>query len=193
MIPVALAAVSAYQSSQQKKDAGEYQARVAKNNETVANMQAADAKERGDQAASDVRRKYAALEGTQAASLAARGLDISEGSANAILTDTSFFGDFDQRKARNNAAREAWGFQVRAGNFAGEAGAFQAGADAQNPLLSGALAGVSSYFANKPADIPLDKPKSDAGELGLSDSTSVSSYWYGKPKYSGSPSISNYG
>jgi hypothetical protein len=193
LIPVAIAAVSAYQNSQAQKNQGEYQAKVAKNNEIVANMQAVDAKERGDQAAAGIRRKYAALQGTQAATLAARGLDISEGSANAILTDTDFFGDFDQRTARSNAAREAWGFKVRAGNFAGDAAAYQAGADGQNPVLSGVLAGTASYFGNK-------QPSSGGGAgsgSALTSSGAVSSYWYGKPSantsYSGSPSISNYG
>lgn len=146
LIVAAIAAVGAYQQSATKKATSEYQSKVAANNAQVAEWQAADAKERGDVAAAGVRRKYAALQGTQVASLAARGLDISEGSANAILTDTDFFGSYDQNVTRANAAREAWGFKVRAGNFQGDAAAYSASADAENPLLSGALAGSSAYF-----------------------------------------------
>lgn len=147
VIAAALTAVSAYSASATRKGVANYQSQVAANNAKVAEWQAADAKERGDQAAAQVRRKYAALQGTQAASMAARGLDISEGSANAILTDTDFFGDYDQRVTRSNAGREAYGYQVRAGNFRGEADAQRAMANSENPLLSGVMAGAGSYFS----------------------------------------------
>jgi hypothetical protein len=173
IIPIAIAAVGAYQQSQANKQQAEYQSQVAANNQKVAEWQAADAKERGDVAAAAVRRKYAALQGTQTASLAARGLDVSEGSANAILTDTDFFGDYDQRTTRANAAREAYGYQVRANNFAGDAAYLGATADAENPYVSGALAGTSAYFGyqSRQGGRPRDTM--------LTDSGSVSSRWYG--------------
>src|SRR3954468_10637665 len=93
-IPWVLAAVSAvgaYSAAQNQKQTAQYQSEVARNNASVAEIQAADAKARGDKAAQDMRRKYAALMGTQRASLAARGLDISDGSANATLQDTLYF------------------------------------------------------------------------------------------------------
>src|SRR5687768_17366118 len=117
IIAAALTAVSAYSASETRKGQADYQSKVAANNAKVADWQAADAKERGDQAAAATRRRAAALQGSQAASMAARGLDISDGSANAILTDTDFFGEYDQNIVRSNAAREAYGYQVRAGNF----------------------------------------------------------------------------
>ncbi len=188
LIPVAIAAVGAYQQAQGQKQQAQYQAKVAENNAKVAEWQAADAKERGDVAAAAVRRKYAALQGTQAASLAARGLDIGEGSANAILSDTDFFGDYDQRTTRSNAQREAWGFKVRAGNFRGDAGAYGATADAINPYVSGALAGASAYidWKNKnPDERGPWKPDraDDASRAGgsdnlLYDAAPVSDRWY---------------
>jgi hypothetical protein len=143
-----IAGVGAYTASENQKDMAQYQSEVAANNKKVAEWQAADAKARGDAQAMQVRRKYAALAGTQRASFAARGLDISEGSADAILTDTEFFGEYDQNTTRANAAREAWGYRVRASNFQGDAAAAKAQADAQNPMLSGAMAGASSYFSS---------------------------------------------
>ncbi len=177
LIPAVISAVGAYQQSAAAKGQAQYQAKVAENNAQVAEWQAADAKERGDAAAADTRRKYAALEGTQAASLAARGLDITEGSANAILTDTSFFGDMDQRTVRANAAREAWGYKTKANNFAGDAAMFSSGADAINPALSGVLAGTSSYFGNR-GRTGLGGDRASTGTA-LTDSTGVSSRWYG--------------
>jgi hypothetical protein len=179
IIVAAIAAVGAYQASETRKDQAKYQSQVAANNQKVAEWQAADAKERGDAAAAQVRRKYAGLQGTQAASLAARGLDISEGSANAILTDTDFFGDYDQRLTRSNAKREAYGYQVRAGNFAGDAAAYGAMSAAENPLLSGAMAGVGSYFGSG-GTMPRTSKAPAANEPGWQGyGGTVADRWYG--------------
>jgi hypothetical protein len=150
-IPWVLAAVSAvgaYQGAQTQKATAQYQSEVARNNASIADIQAADAKARGDKASQDMRRKYAALMGTQRASLAARGLDLSDGSANATLQDTLYFGEADQNTVRANAAREAWGYKVRASNLAGDAGAYGALSDATNPLLSGGAAGAGTLFGS---------------------------------------------
>lgn len=179
VIVAAIAAVGAYQASETRKDQARYQSQVAENNRQVAEWQAADAKERGDAAAANVRRKYAALQGTQAASLAARGLDISEGSANAILTDTDFFGDYDQRLTKANAAREAWGYKVRASNFAGDAAAYGAMSAAENPLLSGAMAGASAYFSMSSMGGRGGAPAANSGSMLDSSAPQVASRWYG--------------
>lgn len=169
----AFAAYGAHQQSTNAKNQANYQSQVASNNAKVAEWQAQDAKERGDQAVAAVRRKYAGLQGTQAATLAARGLDISEGSANAILTDTDFFGDYDQKQTRANAEREAWGFRVRAGNFQGDAAMYNTVAGNENPLLSGALAGTSAYFGAKSKGYG----GKGSGSM-LADSGTVSDRWY---------------
>ena len=143
----ALTAVSAYQASNQRKATAKYQSQVAERNMEVANLQAKDAVERGNKQAAEVRRKYAGLVGTQRASLAARGLDISDGSANATLQDTVYFGDVDQQTVKSNAAREAWGYQVRAANFQGDAGAYMATSNAENPLLNAGMAAGGTLFS----------------------------------------------
>lgn len=194
LIPVAMAAYSAYSQSQSAKAQGQYQAKVAQNNAQVAEWQAADAKERGDTAAANVRRKYAALEGTQVASLASRGIDISEGSANALLTDTSFFSDVDQRTTKANAAREAWGYQTQSNNFAANAQFYQAGADAQNPLMAGALAGTAAYFGGGGKTGMSSSGFAGGGNSLLDSSTSVSPKWYGGTNGSaGGSSMSAFG
>lgn len=144
----AIAAYGAYSQSEDRRVQAEYQSRVAANNAKVAEWQAADAEERGQRQAMEVRRKYAALMGTQRAALAARGLDISDGSANATLQDTSFFGAYDETMTRANAAREAWGYRVRGANFTGDAQFLAAQANAENPGLSAALAGGSTFFSS---------------------------------------------
>lgn len=174
----AIAAVGAYQSAQTSKETAQYQSEVAANNRTVSEIQAADAKERGDRAAQDVRRKYAALMGTQRATLAARGLDISDGSANAILQDTSYFGAYDETMTRANAAREAWGYKVKASNFAGDAAAYGATADATNPLLSAGLAAGGTLFAGGDSSVAAKWYRSDSSNWKGFGGTAADP-WYG--------------
>jgi len=174
---IALAAFGAYSSAEAQNASDEYQADVARNNETTAQWQAEDAERRGNEAKAATRRKYAALEGTQRATLSARGLDISDGSANALLQDTSFFGEYDQNTVRANAAREAWGYKVQAGNFGNEAGFRQASADGRSPILSGAMAGASAYLGSG-AGRGGGSTVAGSNSL-LTDSTAVNPKWYG--------------
>jgi hypothetical protein len=79
---------------------------------------------------------------------------------------------------------------VRAGNFAGDAAALQAGADAQNPVLSGVLAGASSYFSGG-GKTGMGGGAGSGNSL-LTSGTSVSPKWYGTPS-TGTPTIGNMG
>lgn len=139
VIAVAAAGASTYMAVDAQQQQASYQAKVAQNNAQVAAWQAADAESRGNVAAAETRRKYAAMVGSQTARLAANGLDISSGSANATLQDTAYFGAVDENTVRTNAAREAWGYRVQQNNFANSAAASQAHADAADPLLSAGL------------------------------------------------------
>jgi len=175
---VALTAFSAYSAAEAQKSSSEYQAGVARNNAQTAEWQAADAVQRGNEAKAATRRKYAALEGTQRASMSARGLDITDGSANSILQDTSFFGQYDENTVRANAAREAWGYKAQASNFGNEAGFRQASADGSSPLLSGAVAGATAYFGSGAGGGGGGSTAAGSGSM-LTDSTSVNPKWYG--------------
>ena len=70
------------------------------------------------------------------------GAGIDSGSALGILGDTAVLGELDALQIRDNAAREAWRFQVQGANDQAQAGLF--GVEASNvrgaspaPLLSG--------------------------------------------------------
>lgn len=177
-IMAAVAAAGAYGQAQGQKNQAEYQAQVNANNQKVAGWQAEDAAKRGEAAVQATRRKYAALQGTQRASLAARGLDISDGSANAILTDTDFFGDMDQNTVRANAARQAWGYQVQASNFQGNAAALRAQADGINPAMSGVIAGASAYYGYG-GKTPKSTTADDSDNSLMNSSSMVDPRWYG--------------
>ncbi len=134
---MAFGAYSSYQQSQAQQASYEYQAAVARNNAITAEWQAQDAIKRGEIAEEQQRRRTAMLKGTQTARLAANGLDISEGSALQILSDTDWMGEQDALTVRDNAAREAWGFRQQGQNYQSNSELMGMRADAENPLLAG--------------------------------------------------------
>lgn len=181
-VVAAIAAAGAYSQAQTSKNQAEYQGKVNANNQQTAEWQAQDAVQRGNAEAAATRRKYAALEGTQRAGLAARGLDITDGSANAALTDTEFFSQVDENMVHANAARNAWGYKMQASNFGSNAAAYQASADGQNPMLSGTLAGASGYFSAARPGSGGSNSASTGNSL-MSDASMVDSRWYENGRY----------
>jgi hypothetical protein len=144
----------AYNKSKTDKAAYEYQAQVQKNNAQLGEWQAKDAIERGQQAENAHRMKVAQMKGSQRASMAARGLDLTEGSALNVLSDTDFMGDMDALVIRDNAAREAWGLREKAKGNKADSMLLQGRANAENPtmaatssLLTGAGSVASSWYS----------------------------------------------
>jgi len=54
------------------------------------------------------------LRGAQTTSIAAQGIDVTQGSAAQIAEQTQRFGEEDINQIRLNAAREAWGIKTQA-------------------------------------------------------------------------------
>jgi len=119
-----MSAYGAYQQSESAQKAADYNAKLAK-------LQGQDALDRGDLDQQAIGRKQAALRGSQAANMAANGLDLSYGSPAALLDQTDYYGNADQETAANNARREAAGYGSRATMS-------QIQADSYSPMMSGA-------------------------------------------------------
>lgn len=101
----------------------DYQSKVAANNAELSREQARDSEERGLQEQIRQAREIAAVRSAQIAQFAASGIDTSSGSALELVGDTNYFGMLDQQMIRENAGREARGFNLQAQNFQQEAGA----------------------------------------------------------------------
>ncbi len=97
-----------------------YLAQLSRQRQQIAEQQAADALQRGQVAEQKQRDLTAQRIGTQQAALAAQGTDL-EGSPTDILGDTARAGEQDALTLRNNAAREAWGFQVQGAGYGADA------------------------------------------------------------------------
>jgi len=158
---LATSAFGAYSQGKADKAATEQQAAVTRNNEMLAQWQAADALRRGKEAEQTHRFKVASMKGSQRASFAARGLDIGEGSAFNILADTDYMGERDAITIRNNASREAWGHTVSAKNAGSNADLLEMRARNTNPatgafttLLTGAGQVAASWYKRSTAGTP---------------------------------------
>lgn len=128
-----LQAFSAYQAGQDAKSMAAVQAQIARD-------QAADAIDRGKVEEEAHRRKVAATLGNQQAALGANLVELGSGSASDILADTAMLGELDALTIRNNAEREAYGYESRArvSEYEGAQAARKGTFDAVGSLLSGA-------------------------------------------------------
>lgn len=142
-----LQAMNAYNQSENAKAAYEYQAAVQRNNAMLAEWQAQDEIRRGQDEELAVRRRTAQLKGSQRASLAARGLDISDGSALNLLTDTDYMGEVDALTVRDNAAKKVYATRQQAAGFTAEAGMMKFRADSENPMMAAGTSLLSNAGA----------------------------------------------
>jgi len=114
-----------------------YQAQVAENNAATSRLQAADAIERGKIEEGQHRKQVSRMIGQQRAGIAGSGFELGDETSQDILGDTASMGELDALTIRNNAQREAWGFEVQGQNATAEAGLSR---------MRGASAKTASYW-----------------------------------------------
>jgi len=90
---------------------GRYEAQVAQNNAALARAQAADAEQRGSEAAGQIEAEGHRIAGRQLTALAANNVDTTTGSAANMFSTTAMLAAADAERARVNARREAWGYR----------------------------------------------------------------------------------
>lgn len=142
---VASSGMQAMGAIQQGKSAAamaKYQQGVAQNAATVAKYKADDAIERGKLTEKRHRLQVAQLKGTQRAGYASRGIVIDQDTPLETLEDTAALGEMDALIIRNNAEREAWGYEVEASNAMATAGMYGAAAGQYGPA-SALMAGTT--------------------------------------------------
>lgn len=146
-----MSAYGAVAQAQQQQAAYKYQAAVESDNQIIARRQAQDALRRGEMSASMQMLKNADLRSKQAAALSASGVDIGSGSAQDLLATSDFLGKKDVNTIMSNSAREAWGYDVQAGNAGANAGLLNNTASNISPAVSGAtsLLGSANQFADR--------------------------------------------
>lgn len=152
----AVSAMGAIESADAQQKQANYQAQVARNNQTIASQNADAATQAGAVQEQNQRFKNAEQMGTIRATLAANGGDIGSGSALDIQSDAARLGEVDALTIRNNAARNAYGYQAQGANFGADAGLDVArGKQAQTAGTMGAassILGSASQFGNQYAN-----------------------------------------
>ena len=126
-------AVTALGAYQQSKVAGD----VAARNAQMAELQAQDAERRGEREAMELQRRVAATKSAQRVSLAAKGLDLTYGTAADLQDQTDFFGQSDVATTRTNARKEAFARRSQSANFQAEALSSRPWLAAGSTLLAG--------------------------------------------------------
>lgn len=176
MNPMAIAAginavsslASAYSQSEALKTQGKFQRQQMEFNARIARIQAADALKRGEFGASAVRRKAKQVQGAQRAATAAQNIVVDEGTALDLQNETADMAELDIMTIRNNAWREAWGYEVQAGNLQsqGRFAEMSSEFEAKSTLLTGGLKALSygmEAYAYSKAESKKPEPKKPEG------------------------------
>jgi hypothetical protein len=146
-----LGAYSAYSGAQASKNQAQYAAATADNNSKLAEIQAQDRLSQGDKDAATARRNSDMLKGSQRASMAAKGLDLTEGTAQELQDQTDFFSGIDQATTKDNAAKDAWRTRQQGRQFSSDAAMQRSTASQISPLLATgtSLVGSAGSVAEK--------------------------------------------
>lgn len=158
-------AVGVYSSIQQGKAAqkqADYQAKVAKQNQELAEQQASAERMAGYEEAQATRRKAASLIGSQRAAAGASGAVVDFGSNLDLQADTAAQGEMDAINAYNKGIDTAYNSQLQAWNYGQQAAGYQAQGQAAKQAgylnaASSALGGIAdmgSTWANYKATQP---------------------------------------
>lgn len=140
-IQTVMGAHSAHKQAKAAKDEGELQGQLY-------DQQAVDALARGDEAASRSAAATRGVTGGQRAAYGASGVDINSGSAADVIANDKQLGALDVLTLKQNAAREAHGFEMQA-NLARKAGANAArnyNNQAITTLVTGVAQGVGTFY-----------------------------------------------
>jgi hypothetical protein len=144
-----------------------YEAKVDEANRKQASAAASDALNRGETDVLNESRKRSQLVGAQRAAMAANGIDVSFGNAADVTADTEMFASQDAQTLRENAAREAHGYDVNAANYGAAAEASRSKATAA--LISGALSVGSTIAggASRYGSMQAGRSGASSGAMGM--------------------------
>lgn len=143
LIPVAIGAVSGLMQGSAAERQANQQAAALRQNALYLNQAANDARARGEYEADWQRIGTQSMIGTQRVAQAASGGVVESGSYGLMTQDTAQLGELDALTISNNAAREAYGYQVEASNMATNARQLQSNArrNTMTSILGGAMQG----------------------------------------------------
>lgn len=108
-------------TAQNNQKIADYNAKVQEQNAEYQKKAGVDALQRGADEASDARTRYKQATATARATAAGQGLLADTGTPGDLQDQNTTFGELNVLTARNNAEREAYGYNVKANDFLSEA------------------------------------------------------------------------
>jgi hypothetical protein len=156
-LTAALLGLSVAEKVSAQRKQGEYEAHQNEVNASLAEESAADALARGGEDEARQRCDTRGLIGSQRAGYAAQGVQVDNGSALDIVSDSARQGELDALTIRTNAAREAHGFTVEALND--RAAAEQARSASRSAARTTLLGGAAQLWAMGSESGTFDKLK----------------------------------
>jgi hypothetical protein len=167
LVGTGVSAIGAISSGNAQAAEANYQAQIARNDETIAYQNANYATAAGETKSYNEGLQQRAKAGAIASSIAAGGIDVNSGSAAQVRESQSELGLQDVETVRQQAALNAYGYRTQATNYQAQAqlDTAQAGYDteagwlnATGSLLGGAAkfgGGVSGLFGDSTNDSAL--------------------------------------
>ena len=144
MVGGIMSVIGAFYSAQGQRRMLQAQADIAKINAATAESSARTALMIGQREEQRSMLQTAALKGKQTASMAANGIDLGEGSAARVLTDSDVMGQIDRNTIAANAVRQAWGYRTQAVNLQNDASIKESQAGAISPWMGAASSLLTS-------------------------------------------------
>ena len=113
--------VSSYQQGKAQQAQYNYQAKVNEENAKIAQENANVQRQQGIEEARLQRIKAASTIGAQKTAMAANGVDITQGTAVDVISDTAAMGELDALQTQYNYEMKARSYEAQAGNFENQA------------------------------------------------------------------------
>lgn len=145
-IPIGMALAGGVMGAQSARQEGAYSSSMLTQNAAFKNQAAIETEQAGQTSADWQRVRTGQAVGTQRSAQAANGIDVNSGSAAQLQDDTAMIGELDALTIMNNAAREAYGYRVQAGQDLANAG--QARTNASSKATGSILGGLGSAFGS---------------------------------------------
>ncbi len=137
--------IGGQQQAAAQKDAANYQAQVARNNQVIAEQNATYARQAGAAEVEAQGMKTRAVVGQEEAAQGASGIDLTTGSPQEVRRSTSQLGQLDAATLQANAELRARGAEVQASNFGASAALYSQ--QAKNASSAGTISGFSSLLS----------------------------------------------
>lgn len=176
-VGVGLQMYGSHKESKARKDAAKYQAAVARNNAIISERQGDDRRARGKQEERNFRKQLSQLKGKQRSIYAGAGVTVDEDTPLDVLGQSAELGELDAMAIRNNAEREAYGFEVQGFNHMAQSELFKSKAGNINPLFNAFSTALTGASANSGtfSDAFKGNPKATSGaSAGASSSAGAS-------------------